>query len=242
MTLAAQLFTSILPLFIVIGTIPQLHQVADTLTQSVGFDVAEAAGTSLQWSIDTPTNASFGVVGILMTVISATSFARALGRAYGHIWSAPKVPAREGWRWLVVLAAVAGAATIAIQAQQLRTIDGPAGDALALGAEFIVWSVLWSTTPHLLVKTRLSIRILCATGLLTATGLLALRIASNVALSDVAARALHKFGVLGLVFTTIGWLFVFSAIVVAGSTIISSLSRDEGALGAFLRSDLTRAG
>lgn len=239
MTLAAQLFTSILPLFIAIGTIPQLHQIADRLTQSVGFDVAETAGTSLQWSIDTPTTASFGVVGILMTVISATSFARALGRAYGHIWSAPKVPAREAWRWLVVLAAVAGAATIAIQTQQLRTIANPVGGALALCAEFVVWWLLWSTTPYLLIQKHLNIRILCATGLLTSVGLIALRIASNVALSDVAARALRKFGVLGLVFTTIGWLFVFSAIVVAGATIISSLARDEGALGEFLRRDLS---
>ncbi len=92
MTLAAQLFTSILPLFIAIGTVRQLHPMADTLTQSVGFNVADAAGILLQWSGETPTNASFGVVGILMTVISATSFARALGRAYGHIWSAPQSP------------------------------------------------------------------------------------------------------------------------------------------------------
>ena len=44
-----------------------------------------------------------------------------------------------------------------------------------------------------------------------------------------------EFGLLGVMFTVIGWLFVFSAIVVVASSIVGSVAKDFGPLGIWLR-------
>jgi hypothetical protein len=48
---------------------------------------------------------SFGVLGSLIVLISATNLTRALARAYGAIWALPRLrnsPAAS-WRWLVAV-------------------------------------------------------------------------------------------------------------------------------------------
>ncbi len=88
MTLAAQAFTSILPLVILMLSLP-------------GSDVVDSALTELgipmtPWTAhpSTPPRsfATFGIVGALMTIAGATSLSRALGRMYVAVWGVTKLP------------------------------------------------------------------------------------------------------------------------------------------------------
>lgn len=59
-------------------------------------------------------SAAFGVVGVLMLIVSAASYARALGRMYARTWLVPTTAFRQAWRWLVVVVLIAIAVALAL--------------------------------------------------------------------------------------------------------------------------------
>jgi membrane protein len=101
----------------------------------------------------------------------------------------------------------------------------------------VVWLVVWTAVPTLLTGADMPVRARWATGALTATGLTALQVGSVVLLPRIMASAERQFGLLGMVFTLIGWLFAYSAIVVVAATIVQAFSEDEndGQPGKWLR-------
>ena len=235
MTLAAQAFTSILPVLIAVssfGTVQAVDDIADWVgIVPFGRQVESFADTS------NPSTATFGIVGLLMTVISATSFARALARMYVRCWDVPLVRMRQAWwRWVVVLLAVI-VAIVLLAAAHLAERLPVGGHLLDYAMGFVIWTALWAYLPHLLTRGRLPLRILLIIGALTAFGLSLLRFGSVVAMPRASAAAVAQFGILGLVFTMIGWLFVFAVIVVGSNVVISSLARD-ATVGPWLRSPL----
>lgn len=93
----------------------------------------------------------------------------------------------------------------------------------------------------MLTGSRLSLRMLVFAGLLTATGLTGLHVLSRVVrtqcvvspadYSELGGSIRSPWGDVHLV----GWLFVYSAIVVTAACISRSFSRDAGAFGSWLR-------
>lgn len=233
MTLAAQLFTSILPLLVVLSSIG--HN--DGVDRMIGWtglpssDQLEFDGTSTF-----PSTTTFSVVGVLMTIISATSYARALGRFYARTWLVPVVTVRSAWRWVAVVVATV-TAFIAIGLGQLLDSAPILGGVLDVAISFVVWWVIWAYVPHILTYGHLSVRILLCAGGLAAVGLTLFRIGSALVMPRVYASAIAQFGVIGIVFTLVGWLFVFAAIVVGATLVVSSVARDED-IGRWLGSHL----
>ncbi|MFC7451203.1 hypothetical protein [Rhodococcus daqingensis] len=237
MTLAAQEFTSVLPVIIAVGTIGNLDAVGDTLYEQLGLDPSGldlSTITAGSLESNTPTFATFGVIGMLMVILGGTSFARALGRLYGRVWNIPTLTIRGSWRWVAVLMAVASSIALLGVARNLAGIDW-VGPPLAFGSELIIWFALWSAVPYLLTEGRLAGRVLWATAAMTAAGLALLRIAGRIYLPLAGESAQEKFGALGLVFTAITWMFVMSGVVVAAATTIKALALDEGWIGRLLR-------
>lgn len=220
MTLAAQAFTSLVPVMITIGTLGAMDPVSEALSADYGLDL-----TALD---DGPTDSSaaaFGVVGVLMLVVSATSYARALGRIYGRIWSLPIPSFRQGWRWLLVIVAVASG-SIAIGAARVFGDVPLVGPVLVFAAQFVVWLLVWTAVPTLLVPRGISPLARWSTGVLSAAGLTVLQIGSAAVLPRIMNSAERQFGFLGMVFALIGWLFVYSAIVVVAAIIVHAVARD----------------
>ena len=112
MTLAAQAFVSIFPLLITWAAF------VDDGTDSVGGQFAErlhlsesvAAVLDQSLPADTEASTTFGVISLLIVLISATSLSRALGRMYAKAWHVPPSGWGDGWRWLVVIVAICAAA------------------------------------------------------------------------------------------------------------------------------------
>lgn len=237
MTLAAQEFISVLPVIIAVGTIGNLDPVAGTMSDQFGINpyaMGLTTATVDTVTADTPTFATFGVFGLLMVILSGTSFARALGRLYGRVWDIPTLSVRRGWRWVAVLFAVAISVGLISGTRDLTGVhwfDIP----LAFGLELAIWFALWTAVPYLLTEGRLAGRLLWATAALTAAGLALVRIAGKIYLPLAAESAQQKFGSLGLVFTTISWMFVLSGVIVAAAAIVKALALDEGPLGRLLR-------
>lgn len=234
MTLAAKMFTSVLPVIIAGTMFSGWDLVARGVDDQFGYDptTLSPGGTGLQAT--DPSFAAFGVAGLLMITISGTSFARTLGRIYGKIWEMPPSDARRVWRWLVVLCAVVLAAPLLGVTRELADLRY-VGVPLALLAEFVIWMFVWTLTPFLLTAGWLSGRVLWATGAITAAGLTAVRAGGRIVLPRTTETSQTQFGAWGLVFTTIGWLFILSLVIVGSPAIVKALALDDAVVGRFLR-------
>ncbi|GAB2644976.1 hypothetical protein ABI214_11660 [Prescottella soli] len=234
MTLAAQSFTSVLPVVIVASTVGSRDTFTAGFFSQFGINLDSVDVPPGSFEPTEPTFAAFGIIGLLMVVLSGTSFARALGRMYGRVWHVPTLKMSSWWRWVAVLLSVASSAALVGFTEILRDVPY-LGGCLALVAQFAVWTGLWSLVPYLLTERRLSPRVLWTTGVITAVGLSALGVAGDIVLPRTAAAAETKFGELGLVFTAIGWMFVACVIIVSATVITKALALDEGPVGRYLR-------
>lgn len=233
MTLAGQAFTSILPVMILLSAIPGKGLVDDALDgyKLTSSDLAlTSAGTQ-------DSSVTFGVIGAIMTLVSATSFSRALDRMYSRVWDVPRLTLREGWRWVVVILAVAIGVVVQILVPNLRelwSMRAVVGFGIELVAGFLLWAVLWSAISRMLTLGRVNTRCLILNGVVTAAGLTVLVVATHIGMAQVVKSATAQFGILGIIFTVISWLFVFSAIVIGATVIVHALSVDDGVVGRWL--------
>ena len=108
MTLAAHVFTSILPILIVVGALrATLEPQADAIfAEHLGFDDSTAEMLDKSLPPGERELRVIGVFGVVVLIIAATSFARALERSFRAIWRTPKVSIKFAWRWLVAIVAV----------------------------------------------------------------------------------------------------------------------------------------
>ncbi|MET7772308.1 hypothetical protein [Nocardia sp. NPDC005366] len=233
LALAAQIFTSVLPVMIAASVISGRHGAANTIRDQFGFDSGSLGADTAATPTD-PTVAAFGVVGLLVVLLGGTSFARALGRVYQAVWKVPAIGGRDAWRWLAALLLVATAVGVIGQARELTGIRY-AGPPLALLIEVLIWSFVWMLAPFLLTKGALNGRLLWISGVLTAIGLSAVHVASRIVLPHIAANAREQFGPLGLAFTSISWLFVQSLVIVGAAAVVKAFALDETAIGGYLR-------
>ncbi|WP_143860165.1 hypothetical protein [Nocardia cerradoensis] len=222
MTLAAKIFTCVLPVIIAGSVFSHLDLATHAIDDQLGLDRATFRSAFGVVASTDPTFAAFGVVGLLMVVISGASFAKTLARIYGKLWDVPAIGLRDAWRWPVVLLVVAfSAATIGAvrELAGLRYFGLP----LTLAGELLVWMIVWTLCAYLLTMGKLRGRALWMTGALTAVGLTSVRAGGRLVLPKITASAQAKFGLLGPVFTAISWLFVLSMVVVGAATIAKVL-------------------
>ena len=155
MTIAAQLFTSVFPIIIMsaafFGADATGNAAADAVslpgeTSEVLDDVVSSGGVG-----------TFGVIGVLVVLVSATSLSRALTRAYDAVWQHGRTQTKvfEAWRWLaavfVLALAVVGQRTLLQFLEPLPPRDfwrmvGYFGLQLAIGA-FIPWLLMAGRIP-----------------------------------------------------------------------------------------------
>ena len=235
--LAAQAFSAILPLFIVVATIspkPGGDSPAAFMARRLGLAPEDVS--SLQSVVAPPPSArtSIGVVGVVLALLTATSFARALQRSHELAWRLPRAGLRAAWR---PLALVIG---LAVYVELLflfgRLVRGvPAGSLLEDLVTFAGGWALWTGSGWILLGGRVRLRLLAAGGLLTTVGFTVLRRLSAIYLPALVASNQQQFGLLGVAFTLYSWLSACSFIIVVATVVGAVLAEDPGRLGQFLR-------
>jgi membrane protein len=105
MTLAAHVFTSILPLLIVAGAVRSRLDPGSgpILAEHMGLDAATAEILEKSLPGGAQELRATGVIGAVLLIIAATSFARALERSLHTIWSTPSISIKFAWRWLAAV-------------------------------------------------------------------------------------------------------------------------------------------
>lgn len=218
MALAGQAFATLLPLMIVFGTVAQgsTDEVADDLIKRL--DLSGSAADTLRQAVSQPPESGVSIVGAVLLVISALSFTRALQRLYVRAWRLEPLGLRGnlwGLLWLAVFIAF-----WSLQPAVVALFEGVAASAVSLA----ISTLLWLSTPWLLVARRISWRRLLPQAFLTAVGMAGLGVGAAIYLPRAVASASAEFGILGVAFTLLSLLFAVAFVLVVTAALGATLA------------------
>ena len=235
MTLAAQAFTSIFPLVIAAASVlrrDDSRQFGDKLSDLLGLPASTQKVLSDAVSPDAATITTFGILGLLIVLLSATSFSRALTRMYGKAWSVRPPPWSEWWRWIAAIVAIASCA-VSLKVVQRVAVDNDA-EIVGLLLTGLVSSVLWTWVPWLLLARRVPWVLLTPGGVIMGMASVLLAIAGRIYMPRALEHAASRFGDLGVAFTYIGWLFSIAFVLIAATVVGKVLATEFGPLSRLL--------
>ncbi|GAA3377285.1 hypothetical protein GCM10020367_52370 [Streptomyces sannanensis] len=219
MRLAAQAFLAALPFLIVVAAFApgsMQNLLADSLSDVTGISGKSLDEVRKAFTAQGTAQQSYGAVGALVTLVSATAYSRALQRICERCWNLPRAGVRPGlWRWLLWL--LVWLAVLLVQAP-LRDGLG-AGSGLGLVLSFLSAVLMWWWTQHLLLVGRIGWAPLVPGALLTGTGVVLCGYVSRLVMPRTLDRSLAEFGPLGAVFTMLSWLIAVYVVVVVALTL-----------------------
>ncbi|MEY9887743.1 membrane protein [Catenulispora sp. MAP5-51] len=218
--LAAQTFLTGIPvLFVLAAFAPAAvrDNLVDSLRSILGLGsrpLAEIRGT-LQAGHDTEVE-TFGGIGVVVTLLSATACSRVLQRLCERSWHLPPAAARlAAWRWVAWLVV-----WLAVLVFQGKVREGfGVGQGLGLPMALATACLMWWWTQYLLLAGRMPWLPLLPGAVLTGVAMTALAGAAKIYVPNSLDRSISQFGPLGLVFTLFSWLIVlFTAATVCVAT------------------------
>ncbi|GAA3349255.1 hypothetical protein GCM10020358_70670 [Amorphoplanes nipponensis] len=239
MTLAAQAFTSLFPILIMVGVVFGADRVARFAV------LARLPASSLHLIDEALADgglSTFGVVGIVVVLLSSTGLARALARSYGSVWEVPRLPSgpRATWRWLLAVLVVA-ALLVGSRLSGALTAELPRprlwSGALLLAADCAVAVLL----PALLLNRAVPTRRLIPGGLAFALVMVVVRPAGGIYLPRALQTSYDRYGTIGLAFTYISWLYVMAFCLLLTAVLGQVVTRDDSAAGRLIRGTAGRA-
>jgi membrane protein len=233
MTIAAQIFTSVLPILIALASWFGRNS-TDVITATVSVP-PETEG-ALEDVLAAPSDTTFGVIGVLVVLISATSLSRALTRACAALWELPRPTSRlsAAWRWVAVVLALAVSLVAARQLHNFSERLPPPGfwDLVAgIGTDM----ALVVFVPTVLLAGAIPIRHLLPWAFLYALVMLFVRPVSGAYLPRALDASAERYGSIGVAFTYLAWLYVVAWCFLAAGVVGKVLVSDEGRFGAWLR-------
>jgi membrane protein len=233
MTIAAQFFTSVFPTLIMLATWVggASSEVADALgipdqTQSVLEDALDSNSST----------ATFGVIGTLIVLASATSLSRALTRAFTAIWGLPrpKTQLAYAWRWVAVVLALALALiTARALTRYLRDVPPPTIWGLVAALSFDV--AIGVFIPWILLTGDVRPRNLVPGAAIFGVVMLFVRPASGIWLPRALEASADRYGSIGVAFTYLAWLYVVAFCFLSASVLGQVIATDSGWLGVWIR-------
>ncbi|MFN8194146.1 MAG: YhjD/YihY/BrkB family envelope integrity protein [Nocardioidaceae bacterium] len=224
MTIAAQLFTSVFPIIIMGAALFGSGRTTDAIA-SVGGLPQDAQ--DLLDEVDAATgSATFGVIGVLVVLISATSLSRALTRAYDAIWQLGRTPSRlvDAWRWVAAVVALSLVAVLThVVVTAVRPI--PPHGWWAAVVTLVIDTAVAALIPWLILAGRVGPRALLPGAVLFGVGMVLAHPVSTRVLSASVEISAGRFGAIGVAFAYLTYLYVVSwwllATAVVGQVLVS---------------------
>lgn len=239
MTIAAQFFTSVFPILILLATWAQARD-AKRLSDAVDLpsQTRSVVGDALQGA----NAAAFGVVGAVFVLVSATSLSRALIRAFAAIWELPRPKTNLGsaWRWVsVVLVLALGLIVVSALRDSVKVI--PPRQLWPVALSFTFDFLISLFVPWVLLCGLVQMRRLVPGALTFSLIMSVVRPASAHWLPRALETSADRYGSIGVAFTYLAWLYVASLCFLGAALIGQAIAADHGQLGAWIRRDDARA-
>ena len=215
--LAAQAFTSLIPFMVVVAAFaPGDGDLADRLVER--FDLSGASARSVEelFASSGETKSAITWISIVILILSALSFTRALQRifqrAYGYDKGGVKDISR-GFGWIVALIA-----WIAVSSPLQGSLEDVGGIVFAVALSSATGFVLWLGTPMLRLGERDWHHL--APGALSSAILGALLgVASGIYVPIAMTWSADRYGLIGIAFALQSWLLVAAFVVVIGAVV-----------------------
>lgn len=238
MLIAAQGLLALIPMLVVLAAFfpNATSDLVRTFSQATG--VGSEGTQLLEGQVSGgEVRAQTGILGFLITIFSATSFARAIQRMYERIWDQPHIGGLSGaqrcllWLlgWMMTLQVIGALRRIG------DGVGGIIGDGLGVAVQALLLSAIWWATSWVLLFGRVRWRSLALGALLTGVvGVIYNRGASLVMPPYVKANA-EQFGTLGVILAVSTWLIGFAAIMVASALVGRIVTEDPTVRGLVVR-------
>ena len=221
MVIAAQALLALVPLLIVMAAFLPLDLgifTTDRFANVTGLSSARLAPAQRALDPDT-VRTQTGTAGVLLTILSATSFARAVQRTYERVWDIPHIGGVSGARrclswlagWLVFLPLIGLVGSL---------VGGwvPFGVLTPL-AQVVLGALLWWWSARVLLLGRVPWLALLPGAVLTGVGSTIYSAGSGLVMPAYAANSAAQLGVLGLVLTATSWLIGFGFMLVVATVL-----------------------
>jgi len=216
--LASRAFIAVIPLAVVASAFtPADASLADRLVER--FQLEGDAATAIRQLFTTPSEVrgAATVVGLVALLITCHSFARLLQRTYERIWRLEPLGVRGAFRGLVWIAGLA--AFLAFVVPIRNWLQDLGGTAFYIVVTVGASTVLWAWTPYVLLGGRVPWRRLVPSALLVAIGLAVLTAASVIYMPSTIERSAESYGLIGVTFAFVTWLFVSALVIIAAGVI-----------------------
>ena len=216
MALAAQAFSALIPLLIVYSALVSRSEgssFADGLIRRFDLDGASAETVRQAFTSAQTVEDSISLFGLLVVVVSALSFSRALQRLYEQSYGLPSLGMRNttwGLAWLMLM--VIYTSVRPFVAGLLEGAAPRAAISLTLGA------AIFTATPYLLLGKRLGWRPLLPGALLAAAGVAVLGATTVLWFPRTLASSADQFGMIGVAFALLSWLIAAGFVLVGAAT------------------------
>jgi membrane protein len=222
--LAAQAFTSLIPLLVVGAAFaPGNSDLADRIVERFGLEGDSANSVHQLFASAGETESTITWISIVILVLSALSFTRAIQRLFQRAYDRPPEGLKDHQRGLVwVLCLGVWVTLLSPLHEDLEELAGIVFAVLvATGTGFL----LWLGTPMLLLGERDWRRL--APGALVSGVLGAVAgVASSIYVPVLMDWSAEKYGLIGIAFAMQSWLLVLGFVVVIGAVVGATVVHD----------------
>jgi membrane protein len=216
--LAAQAFTSLIPFMVVVAALsPGSSDLADRLVER--FDLSGASKRSMEqlFASAGETQSAVTWVSVIILLLSALSFTRALQRifqrAYGYEPGGVRRDAQRGLGW------VAGLVVWLVVSSPFKgALENVGGPVFAVALASVTGFVLWLGTPVLLLGERDWRRLAPGAAVSGVLGAL-LGIASGIYVPLAMTWSADRYGLIGIAFALQSWLLALAFLIVIGAVV-----------------------
>jgi membrane protein len=215
--LAAQAFTSLIPFMVVASAFaPGTSDLADAIVARFGLEGNSAKSVHQLFASAGETQSAVTWISIVILLLSALSFTRALQRLFQRSYERKAEGVRDvrrGLAWVLALAA-----WVTITSPLRGSLDDVGGVVFAVALATATGFLLWLATPVLLLGDR-DWRGLApgaaVSGLLGAL----LGVASSIYVPIAMDWSADRYGLIGIAFALQSWLLAAAFVVVIGAVV-----------------------